>query len=168
MAGGRAAARGLPAALDSLADMRALPHRGITIHTDRLVYAVSVRGGTLVDRVGRPTDLARWHTLAEAERLRLRPFTAAALGLSAFRAGSMVDAGLLVALAMAFAAGLGVPQWLLDALFERVDVQNSLPPPGMKVCRGRIFSPRDYQVDVGEWGFSEPVGNLEEQYQEQH
>ena len=61
-----------------------------------------------------------------------------------------------------------VPQWLLDALFERIDVQNSLPPPGMKVCRGRIFSPRDYQVDVSEWGFSEPVGNLEEQYQEQH
>jgi hypothetical protein len=61
-----------------------------------------------------------------------------------------------------------VPQWLLDELFERIGVQNSIPPPGMKVCRGRIFSPRDYQVDVSEWGFSEPVGNLEEQYQEQH
>ena len=68
---------------DVLADMRSLPHRGVTIHTDRLVYEVSVRGGTLVDRVGRPTDLARWHTLEEAEKLRLRPFTAAALGLSA-------------------------------------------------------------------------------------
>jgi 8-oxo-dGTP diphosphatase len=66
-----------------LADMRSLPHRGVTIHTDRLVYSVSIRGGNLVDRVGHPTDLARWHTLQEAERLRLRPFTAAALGLSA-------------------------------------------------------------------------------------
>jgi ADP-ribose pyrophosphatase YjhB (NUDIX family) len=68
---------------DVLADMRSLPHRGVTIHTDRLVYEASVRGGTLVDRVGRPTDLARWYTLEEAEKLKLRPFTAAALGLSA-------------------------------------------------------------------------------------
>src|SRR3954451_24641651 len=68
---------------DVLADMRSLPHRGVTIHTDRLVYQVSIRGGNLLDRVGHPTDLARWHTLEEAERLRLRPFTAAALGLSA-------------------------------------------------------------------------------------
>src|SRR4051812_45308644 len=40
---------------DVLADMRALPHRGITIHTDRLLYEVTVRGGTLIDRVGQPT-----------------------------------------------------------------------------------------------------------------
>jgi 8-oxo-dGTP diphosphatase len=68
---------------DVLADMRSLPHRGVTIHTDRLIYSVSVRGGTLVDRVGRPTDLARWHTPEAAEKLRLRPFTAGALGLPA-------------------------------------------------------------------------------------
>jgi hypothetical protein len=61
-----------------------------------------------------------------------------------------------------------VPQWLLDELLDRVKVQNSIPPPGMKVCRGRIFSPRDYVTDVAEWGFSEPAGNLEEQYPEQH
>jgi len=72
---------------DVLADMRSLPHRGVTIHTDRLIYTVSIRGGNLFDRVGQPTDLARWHTLAEAERLKLRPFTAAALGLS----GASVD-----------------------------------------------------------------------------
>ena len=68
---------------DVLADMRSLPHRGVTIHTDRLIYEVTVRGGTICDRVGQSTDLARWHTLEEAEALRLRPFTAAALGLSA-------------------------------------------------------------------------------------
>jgi ADP-ribose pyrophosphatase YjhB (NUDIX family) len=67
---------------DVLADMRSLPHKGVTIHTDRLIYAVSIRGGTLCDRVGQPTDLARWHTLEEAAKLRLRPFTADALGLS--------------------------------------------------------------------------------------
>ncbi|MDY7088250.1 MAG: NUDIX domain-containing protein [Actinomycetota bacterium] len=66
---------------DVLADMRSLPHRGVTIHTDRLIYSVSIRGGTIVDRVGHPTDLARWHTLEEAERLKLRQFTADALGL---------------------------------------------------------------------------------------
>jgi 8-oxo-dGTP diphosphatase len=68
---------------DVLADMRSMPHRGVTIHTDRLIYRVSVRGGTLVDRVGHPTDLARWTSLEEAAKLRLRPFTAAALGLDA-------------------------------------------------------------------------------------
>jgi 8-oxo-dGTP diphosphatase len=68
---------------DVLADMRSLPHRGVTIHTDRLLYSVSIRGGTLIDRVGRPTDLARWHTREAAGKLRLRPFTAAALGLPA-------------------------------------------------------------------------------------
>jgi hypothetical protein len=61
-----------------------------------------------------------------------------------------------------------VPQWLLDELLERLKVQNSIPPPGMRVCRGRIFSPRDYVTDVTEWGFSEPTGNLEEQYQDHH
>jgi ADP-ribose pyrophosphatase YjhB (NUDIX family) len=66
---------------DVLADMRSLPHRGVTIHTDRLIYNVTIRGGNLIDRVGHPTDLARWHTLAEAAELRLRPFTAAALDL---------------------------------------------------------------------------------------
>ena len=68
---------------DVLADMRALPHRGVTIHTDRLIYAVTVRGGTLRDRVDQPTDLARWYTPEEARELPLRPFTARALGLPA-------------------------------------------------------------------------------------
>jgi 8-oxo-dGTP diphosphatase len=66
---------------DVLADMRALPQRGITIHTDRLIYEVAVRGGTLGDRVDQPTDLVRWQTLDEAKELPLRPFTARALGL---------------------------------------------------------------------------------------
>jgi 8-oxo-dGTP diphosphatase len=69
--------------LDVLADMRALPARGVTIHTDRLIYQVTVRGGALRDRVGQPTDLARWLTREEAAALPLRPFTAAALGLPA-------------------------------------------------------------------------------------
>jgi 8-oxo-dGTP diphosphatase len=66
---------------DVLADMRSLPGRGITIHTDRLIYAVTVRGGGLRDRIGQPTDLARWYPRDEAAVLKLRPFTAEALGL---------------------------------------------------------------------------------------
>ena len=58
-----------------------------------------------------------------------------------------------------------VPRWVIDELLERLDAQLEMPPPGMRVCRGRIFSPRDYQVDISEWGFSEAVGNLEEQYE---
>ncbi len=76
---------------DVLADMRALPERGITIHTDRLVYRVSVRGGSLSDRVDRPTDLARWFTRDEAARLPLRSFTARALGLPASSADIVPD-----------------------------------------------------------------------------
>lgn len=66
---------------DVVADMRALPHRGVTIHTDRLLYEVTVRGGALLDRVGQPTDLARWHDVSQAATLPLRPFTSIALGL---------------------------------------------------------------------------------------
>jgi len=69
--------------VDVLADLRALPSRGVTIHTDRLIYDVSIRGGALRDRIGQPTDLARWLRRAEAARLPLRPFTATALGLPA-------------------------------------------------------------------------------------
>jgi 8-oxo-dGTP diphosphatase len=66
---------------DVIADMRALPARGIVLHTDRLLYEVTVRGGSLRDRVGQPTDLARWLTVEEAAALPLRPFTASALDL---------------------------------------------------------------------------------------
>ena len=57
-----------------------------------------------------------------------------------------------------------VPRWLFDELVDRLRDQADVPTPGMKVCRGRIFSPRDYAIDVAEWGFSEAVGNLEEDY----
>jgi hypothetical protein len=57
-----------------------------------------------------------------------------------------------------------VPKWLMDELLERLRDQADLNGPGKKVCRGRIFSPRDFAIDVEQWGFSEPVGNLEEQY----
>lgn len=66
---------------DVLSDMRALPNRGITLHTDRVIYQVAVRGGQICHRINQPTDLARWCTLDEAKGMPLRPFTASALGL---------------------------------------------------------------------------------------
>jgi hypothetical protein len=57
-----------------------------------------------------------------------------------------------------------VPRWVMDELLERLHAQLSMPAAEKRVCRGRIFSPRDYMIDVNEWGFSEAVGNLEEDY----
>jgi hypothetical protein len=57
-----------------------------------------------------------------------------------------------------------VPQWLMDELLERLRDQAMVKGPSKKVCRGRIFSPRDYAIDVDQWEFSDAVGNLEEQY----
>lgn len=68
---------------DVLADMRSLPHRGLTIHTDRVIYSARVRGGSLRDRVDQPTDLVRWVDLPAVRQMALRPFTAMALGLPA-------------------------------------------------------------------------------------
>jgi hypothetical protein len=60
-----------------------------------------------------------------------------------------------------------IPRWVMDELLERLEAQLDMPSAEMKVCRGRIFSPRDYTIDVNEWGFSEAVGNLEEEYASQ-
>jgi len=72
---------GVSKLVDVLADLRALPERGVTIHTDRLLYEVVLRGGALRDRIGQPTDLARFVDRSELAHLALRPFTATALGL---------------------------------------------------------------------------------------
>jgi len=57
-----------------------------------------------------------------------------------------------------------IPRWLMNELLERLRDQAEMKGPGKKVCRGRVFSPRDYAIDVDQWGFSDAVGNLEEQY----
>jgi len=68
---------------DVLADMRALPHRGVVLHTDRVIYTAGVRGGSLRPRVDQPTDLAQWFSHDEMAELPLRRFTAVALALPA-------------------------------------------------------------------------------------
>jgi predicted nucleotidyltransferase len=54
-----------------------------------------------------------------------------------------------------------VPAWLLDELLDRLAKQRELPAPQMKVCRGRMFSRVDYEIDVKEWGFADVGGEGE-------
>lgn len=51
-----------------------------------------------------------------------------------------------------------IPRWLMDELLERLQAQRELPPPDMKVCRGRMFSRIDYDIDVKEWGYADVGG----------
>jgi hypothetical protein len=41
---------------------------------------------------------------------------------------------------------------------ERLAAQSEMPPPGIRICRGRLLSPTDFVVDVSEWGFADVVG----------
>lgn len=65
--------------IDVVADTRVVPSRGITIHTDRVLYA----GSAPARITGRPPspniDEARWVSENEAATLPLRPFVANAL-----------------------------------------------------------------------------------------
>ncbi len=54
-----------------------------------------------------------------------------------------------------------IPRWLMDELLDRLHKQLDLPPPQMKVCRGRMFSRIDYEIDVKEWGFADVGGEGE-------
>ena len=54
-----------------------------------------------------------------------------------------------------------IPEWLLDELLDRLAKQRELPPSHMKVCRGRMYSLADYDIDVGEWGFADVGGDGE-------
>ena len=62
-----------------------------------------------------------------------------------------------------------VPRWVMDELTERLRTHLDMPPPQVKVCRGRVFSPRDYITDITEWGFADVVGlGLEERHEHIH
>lgn len=51
-----------------------------------------------------------------------------------------------------------VPRWLFDELIDRVRAQAELPAAGVRICRGRLLSPRDFVIDISEWGFADVVG----------
>jgi hypothetical protein len=54
-----------------------------------------------------------------------------------------------------------VPRWLMDELLDRLKHQLELPPPDMKVCRGRMLSRVDYAMAVTDWGFADVGGEGE-------
>ena len=59
-----------------------------------------------------------------------------------------------------------VPKWLFDELMERLDAQSEMPAAQMRICRGRLLSPRDYVIDIAEWGFADVVGKgIEEKHE---
>jgi hypothetical protein len=59
-----------------------------------------------------------------------------------------------------------VPAWIIEELTGRLQAQIGLPPARIRVCRGRLFSPRDYVTDITEWGFADVVGKgLEERHE---
>lgn len=51
-----------------------------------------------------------------------------------------------------------VPHWLMDELLKRLHEREKLPVAQTRICRGRLFSPMDYTIDVTEWGFVDVVG----------
>lgn len=51
-----------------------------------------------------------------------------------------------------------VPAWLMDELLDRLSHQRQLPPPQIRICRGRMFSSADYEIDVREWGYTDLDG----------
>lgn len=66
---------------DVVADTRVLPARGLTLHTDRLIYEAAANGNGHRPPTSPKVDEARWVTRTEAATLQLRPFAANALKL---------------------------------------------------------------------------------------
>lgn len=61
-----------------------------------------------------------------------------------------------------------IPAWLFAELLERLHAQSQMPAAQMRICRGRLLSPRDYVVDIAEWGFADVVGKGIEEKHERH
>lgn len=55
-----------------------------------------------------------------------------------------------------------IPRWLLDELLDRLSAQLNLPTSKVKVCRGRLLSVDDYEIDIKQWGFADLVGGRNE------
>ncbi|MFI7604094.1 NUDIX hydrolase [Micromonospora sp. NPDC049366] len=64
-----------------VADVIPFPAADVALHTDRLVFDLTVVGGALRDERAGTTDEARWFTTDEAAGVPLMPFTAELLGL---------------------------------------------------------------------------------------
>ena len=51
-----------------------------------------------------------------------------------------------------------IPRWLMDELTARLQRQLDLPPPMVRICRGRMYSHIDYEPDISDWGFGDAGG----------
>ncbi len=62
-----------------------------------------------------------------------------------------------------------IPRWVMDELTGRLQAHLDMPPSNVKVCRGRLFSARDYVTDITEWGYADIIGKgLEERHDPVH
>lgn len=52
-----------------------------------------------------------------------------------------------------------LPEWLMDELLRRLAARRLEPPHQTKLCRGRLMSSEDYEIDVKRWGFTDVKGN---------
>jgi hypothetical protein len=48
-----------------------------------------------------------------------------------------------------------IPKWIIEELLKRVQEQLLVPTPQDKVCRGSLFSPTQYEIDIKEWGYKD-------------
>ncbi|MDE3107311.1 MAG: NUDIX domain-containing protein [Acidobacteriota bacterium] len=69
-----------PQLCDVLSDVRRRPN-GDKIHTVRVIYRVSLRGGRLRDEVEGTTDRAQWFAVNELDRVNLAQYTRHALSV---------------------------------------------------------------------------------------
>jgi hypothetical protein len=51
-----------------------------------------------------------------------------------------------------------IPRWILDELLQRLKDQENLPTSKTKICRGRLYSTEDFEIDVTQWGFADLIG----------
>jgi hypothetical protein len=54
-----------------------------------------------------------------------------------------------------------IPEWLMDELLRRLATRRLEPPQEAKLCRGRLLSSDDYEIDIKHWGFKDVGGNGE-------
>ncbi len=54
-----------------------------------------------------------------------------------------------------------IPAWLLDELLKRLRRQREHPPPGDRLCRGRLLSSSDYRSAIEAWGFLDVEGECD-------
>jgi hypothetical protein len=57
-----------------------------------------------------------------------------------------------------------IPEWLLDALAQKLRNETAAPPPETRVCQGTLLSREQYLIDIQQWGYLDarllPGGNM--------